>query len=294
VPKSKTPLKKKGHLPFVPSFRLPEINTNAYPSGGARSNFYLPTEILPNHGTSILQDSNRDNTLSKTNQDVKTFDLSLLKMINYGSRKNHYKMPAKSDRGPINGQPNTTLGPKQTPRMVVENKDLLKQIMQYTIPAANFQTDTQYPKKIPDSGKIQAENENSQIPIPDPKKNGDNLTYSSLYNIIPDIVDGLPITMPHYQLYPSSLRSDNYSHIKKLIGEKFKNSDWIKNESFCRQIAFSISEILAGAILPQNKFLSKADTDSTALWESFFESGNANNFELLIILFLLKIEKYSA
>jgi hypothetical protein len=215
-------------------------------------------------------------------------------MINYGSSKNHYKMPAKSDRGPINGQPNTTLGPKQIPPKVVENKDLLKQIMQYTIPAANSQTDTQYPKKIPDSGKIQAENENSQIPNLDPKKKGDHLTYSSLYNIIPDIVDGLPITMPQYQLYPSSLRSDNYSHIKKLIGEKFKNSDWIKNESFCRQIAFSISEILAGAILPHNKFLSKADTDSTALWESFFESGNANNFELLIILFLLKIEKYSA
>ena len=68
----------------------------------------------------------------------------------------------------------------------------------------------------------------------------------------------------------------------------YESKDWIANEKYNSHLGLTLFEMIKCGTYEPNKYLKKKRKDISLFWEAFFESGNNDNFELLLINFLLK------
>ena len=115
--------------------------------------------------------------------------------------------------------------------------------------------------------------------------------YNTFHCKNPNIVDGMAIPTPDYQLYPSKLRTDNYKRIKSILGNKYLEMEWCKDEDFSSALGEVLFEIVKGGVQDYNQYLNKPHIDQKYYWMSIIENIDNNNFELILIYFLLKIDK---
>ena len=237
---------------------------------------------------------------------LRIFEISLLKMVNHSQKINDTrKKNAMTDR-PKSNKVNQM--EESAKNFEMSNIEFLKGIIYQNSKAyaGNNQSlgtlkhleqqnpqdsDSNFakPNVIDNSRRGSSLEQKSEIKKIEENKTDKNQTFfSATYNILPDVIDGLPIVMPSYQLYPSNLRNDNQQRVKAIFGKQFENKEWVKNEKFNSFIGHTMYEIVRGACLEPNKYLNRLKLNKETFWESIFESGNNNNFELLLMTFLIK------